>query len=174
MIGLRKEQVLACMGVPASKAAEGVTEVWSYNAVTGTFGCVGLLHAILYSKSALLTGRQQSARGTNIIYPVNYPAGKLDTRSHATGPRTTAEPTKGNHGLPNQRLFPPDSRHEGHKENSMKQPRSHRLSTDSKKYPGCSVIFQANSRLSIGKVATKANLLTHSKLLLCVFCRLIF
>jgi hypothetical protein len=37
MIGLRKEQVLACMGVPASKAAEGVTEVWSYNSGNGTF-----------------------------------------------------------------------------------------------------------------------------------------
>jgi hypothetical protein len=31
MIGLRKEQVLACMGVPANKATEGATEVWSYN-----------------------------------------------------------------------------------------------------------------------------------------------
>ena len=31
MIGLTKESVLACMGIPASKAQEGVTEVWSYN-----------------------------------------------------------------------------------------------------------------------------------------------
>jgi hypothetical protein len=30
MIGLTKEQVLACMGTPASKATEGATEVWSY------------------------------------------------------------------------------------------------------------------------------------------------
>jgi hypothetical protein len=30
MVGLTKEQVLACMGPPASKAAEGATEVWSY------------------------------------------------------------------------------------------------------------------------------------------------
>jgi hypothetical protein len=30
MIGLTKEQVLACMGPPASKATEGATEVWSY------------------------------------------------------------------------------------------------------------------------------------------------
>jgi outer membrane protein assembly factor BamE (lipoprotein component of BamABCDE complex) len=30
MAGLTKEQVLACMGSPASKAAEGATEVWSY------------------------------------------------------------------------------------------------------------------------------------------------
>jgi glucose/arabinose dehydrogenase len=30
MIGLTKEQVLACMGPPINKAAEGATEVWSY------------------------------------------------------------------------------------------------------------------------------------------------
>ena len=30
MIGLTKEQVLACMGPPAAHAAEGATEVWSY------------------------------------------------------------------------------------------------------------------------------------------------
>jgi hypothetical protein len=30
MVGLTKEQVLACMGPPANKAAEGATEVWSY------------------------------------------------------------------------------------------------------------------------------------------------
>jgi hypothetical protein len=31
MVGLSKEQVLACMGPPIQKAAEGSTEVWSYN-----------------------------------------------------------------------------------------------------------------------------------------------
>ena len=31
MIGLSKEQVLACMGPPLNKGAEGGTEVWSYN-----------------------------------------------------------------------------------------------------------------------------------------------
>jgi hypothetical protein len=30
MIGLSKEQVLACMGPAASKSAEGATEVWLY------------------------------------------------------------------------------------------------------------------------------------------------
>ena len=43
MIGLTKEQVLSCMGVPAAKAAEGATKVWSYNSgndhtQTATFG----------------------------------------------------------------------------------------------------------------------------------------
>jgi hypothetical protein len=31
MIGLSKEQVLACMGPPLNKGAEGGIEVWSYN-----------------------------------------------------------------------------------------------------------------------------------------------
>jgi hypothetical protein len=30
MVGLTQEQVLSCMGPPASKAKEGTTEVWSY------------------------------------------------------------------------------------------------------------------------------------------------
>lgn len=43
MVGLTKEQVLSCMGVPAAKAAEGATEVRSYNSgndhtQTATFG----------------------------------------------------------------------------------------------------------------------------------------
>src|SRR5437870_2383668 len=36
MVGLTKEQVLACMGPPASKAAEAATEIWSYNSGDGT------------------------------------------------------------------------------------------------------------------------------------------
>jgi hypothetical protein len=31
MIGMPREQVLACMGPPAQKATEGQTEVWAYN-----------------------------------------------------------------------------------------------------------------------------------------------
>lgn len=30
MIGMRKEQVLSCMGPPSTRAAVGQTEVWSY------------------------------------------------------------------------------------------------------------------------------------------------
>jgi outer membrane protein assembly factor BamE (lipoprotein component of BamABCDE complex) len=45
MVGLSKEQILACMGPPVSKAAEGATEVWSYPSGNGrtavsTFGNV--------------------------------------------------------------------------------------------------------------------------------------
>jgi hypothetical protein len=35
MIGMPKEQVLACMGPPINRAAEGTTEVWAYNSGNG-------------------------------------------------------------------------------------------------------------------------------------------
>jgi hypothetical protein len=35
MIGLPKERVLACMGVPANKMEVGATEVWAYNSGNG-------------------------------------------------------------------------------------------------------------------------------------------
>jgi outer membrane protein assembly factor BamE (lipoprotein component of BamABCDE complex) len=35
MVGMTKEQVLACMGPPASKAAEGATEVWGFASGNG-------------------------------------------------------------------------------------------------------------------------------------------
>jgi hypothetical protein len=35
MVGMSKEQVLTCMGVPANKAAEGATEVWGYASGNG-------------------------------------------------------------------------------------------------------------------------------------------
>jgi hypothetical protein len=35
MVGLTKEEVLRCMGPPASKMAEGATEVWSYSSGNG-------------------------------------------------------------------------------------------------------------------------------------------
>jgi outer membrane protein assembly factor BamE (lipoprotein component of BamABCDE complex) len=35
MVGMSKEQVLACMGAPANKAAEGATEVWGYTSGNG-------------------------------------------------------------------------------------------------------------------------------------------
>ena len=36
MVGMSKEQVLTCMGPPASKATEAQTEVWAYNSGDGT------------------------------------------------------------------------------------------------------------------------------------------
>ena len=35
MIGLSREDVLACMGIPKKKAQEGGTEVWSYPSTNG-------------------------------------------------------------------------------------------------------------------------------------------
>lgn len=35
MVGLTKEQVLACMGIPKQKAQAGATEVWSYHSTNG-------------------------------------------------------------------------------------------------------------------------------------------
>lgn len=49
MVGLSKEQILACMGPPVAKAAEGATEVWSYNSGNGKTMGFG-------SSSATVTG----------------------------------------------------------------------------------------------------------------------
>lgn len=35
LVGFTKEQILACMGPPATRASEGNTEVWSYNSGDG-------------------------------------------------------------------------------------------------------------------------------------------
>ena len=60
MVGLTKEQVLSCMGVPAAKAAEGATEVRSYNSgndhtQTATFG-QSTTNASLYGNRQFATG----------------------------------------------------------------------------------------------------------------------
>ena len=36
LIGMDKERVLACMGPPVRRAAEGDTEVWEYTSTSGT------------------------------------------------------------------------------------------------------------------------------------------
>jgi outer membrane protein assembly factor BamE (lipoprotein component of BamABCDE complex) len=43
MVGMSKEEVLACMGPPKQKATVGMTEVWSYNSTNGlgTSGSLG-------------------------------------------------------------------------------------------------------------------------------------
>jgi hypothetical protein len=45
MVGMSREQVLACMGPPANKAAEGVTEVWSYGSGNGQTTAIGSVYA---------------------------------------------------------------------------------------------------------------------------------
>jgi hypothetical protein len=76
MVGLAKEQVLSCMGVPASKAAEGMTEVRSYNSGNDPTqngdiwpehcGCLALRHSAIRS-SPLLFG--VSVRGAPRMRP---------------------------------------------------------------------------------------------------------
>src|SRR5689334_1588850 len=41
MIGMPREQVLACMGAPDSRAAAGETEVWTYHTGDGTTNSFG-------------------------------------------------------------------------------------------------------------------------------------
>jgi len=83
MIGMPKEQVLACMGAPASRATEGNTEVWGYNsgngmAVTsasyGRYGGTAVSSSRFCNVNIVMTGGQVSA--------VNYtgPTGGLLTR----------------------------------------------------------------------------------------------
>jgi len=58
MIGMPKEQVLACMGVPISKASEGATEVWTYNSSNGA---VALTPARFCRVNVVMSGGQVSA-----------------------------------------------------------------------------------------------------------------
>ena len=65
MIGLSKEQVLACMGPPVRRMAEGASEVWSYNSGNG--------HTSVYSSAnsnatASVTGAGGYASGQATAY----------------------------------------------------------------------------------------------------------
>ena len=83
MVGMPKEQVLSCMGVPATKAAEGATEVWGYNsgngmtvtdASYGRYGGTAVSSSRFCTVNIVFTGGQVSA--------VNYngPTGGLLTQ----------------------------------------------------------------------------------------------
>jgi hypothetical protein len=76
MIGMTKEQTLACMGPPANKAAEGATEVWSYPSGNGmTVGSYG--NGISTTSSRFCTVNLTMTNGN--ISQVNYlgPTGGL-------------------------------------------------------------------------------------------------
>ena len=45
MVGMSKEQVLACMGSPVSTAMAGTTEVWTYNSGNGRTDSFGAVNA---------------------------------------------------------------------------------------------------------------------------------
>ena len=61
MVGLTKEQLLACMGPPAANAAEGVTEVWSYNSGNDRTTIAGFGQSVT---NASATGGRGYASGT--------------------------------------------------------------------------------------------------------------
>lgn len=64
MIGMFKEQVLACMGVPSQKASEGGTELWTYPSGSDRLGTFA--NASVQSQNA----GSGSAYGTGSIYGV--------------------------------------------------------------------------------------------------------
>jgi hypothetical protein len=74
MVGMSKEQVLGCMGVPATKAAEGATEVWGFNsgngmtvtdASYGRFGGTAVSSSRFCTVNIVFTGSQVSAVNYN-------------------------------------------------------------------------------------------------------------
>jgi hypothetical protein len=56
MVGMSKEQILACMGPPVTKAAEGATEVWSYNSGNGHTEGFGTSSASVYGGHGYASG----------------------------------------------------------------------------------------------------------------------
>lgn len=42
MVGMPKEEVLACMGMPQRRGTVGATEVWSYHSSSGEYASTGL------------------------------------------------------------------------------------------------------------------------------------
>ncbi len=82
MVGMPKEQVLACMGPPATKAAEGTTEVWGYssgNGMTVTDASYGRFGGTAVSSSRFCTVNIVFSGGQ--VSAVNYtgPTGGLLT-----------------------------------------------------------------------------------------------
>jgi hypothetical protein len=52
MVGMPKEDVLACMGVPASSGGEGGTEVWGYNSGDGRVVTASMANAFTTGQSS--------------------------------------------------------------------------------------------------------------------------
>ena len=82
MVGMSKEQVLTCMGPPASKAAEGQTEVWAYNSGDGTTFASGSVSGGSFSGvSSSRFCRINLVMASGAVSAVNYqgPTGGLIT-----------------------------------------------------------------------------------------------
>jgi hypothetical protein len=80
MIGMSKEHVLACMGIPTRKAQEGDTEVWSYN-IKGADG-TSASNSFKYLGETIGFGSSQKYSCTANIVMVD---GRVDT-VHYNGP----------------------------------------------------------------------------------------
>jgi hypothetical protein len=63
LVGLSKEQVLACMGPPANRMAEGATEVWSYASGDGRTTTVASTTAVTDVNGSDIAAATMSALG---------------------------------------------------------------------------------------------------------------
>jgi hypothetical protein len=71
MVGMTKEQVLACAGPPAGKAAEGSTEVWSYPSGNGAVSTYSTASTTSQG-TAFGTSRFATAYGTTSGWGVSH------------------------------------------------------------------------------------------------------
>lgn len=72
MVGLSKEQILACMGPPGQKMAEGATEVWSYNSGNDRVTAIGTGYSQTNgSINGQRTGTNYSATGSSTTTSIN-------------------------------------------------------------------------------------------------------
>lgn len=82
MVGLTKEQVLACMGPPVNQAAVGQTEVWTYNSGNGRTDAVvngSALGAMATSTQRFCTVNVVMTSGRVASLNYNGPTGGLIT-----------------------------------------------------------------------------------------------
>jgi len=84
MVGMPREQVLACMGAPANRVTVGDTEVWTYNSGNGRTDTLGVANAWGGWGSAVGVGTSTStSRYCKVSIVMN---GDRVTRVNYTGP----------------------------------------------------------------------------------------
>ena len=91
MIGLTKEQVLACMGPPANQAAVGATEVWSYGSGNGE--TVSAVSGNKFGAAAVSSQRSLRTTARDAV-----PARRVD--GAASSPSRARQPPKQLHTIP--------------------------------------------------------------------------
>jgi hypothetical protein len=83
MIGLSKEQVLACMGIPQHKAHEGATEVWAYKSTNGSYDSTGAKRP-MYGTTFSRSHGEHSFCTINVVMTNN-----VVSAVHYNGPRSS-------------------------------------------------------------------------------------